>query len=87
MGASRLYRFALALGVSVSYFYEDMTATQISSTGTQGFGETKLQELQDDILQGNLLHQRNTLDLVRAYYNISDTKQRRMILELMRSLN
>ncbi len=87
MGASRIYRFAQALGVSVSYFYEDMTATQISSTGTLGFGESKQQELQDDILQGNLLHQRNTLDLVRAYYNISDTKQRRMILELMRSLN
>lgn len=83
MGSSRLFRFAQVLGVPVSYFYEDMA----TATRQPGFSESKQDALQDDILQDNLLHQRETLDLVRAYYNIADAKQRRLILELMKSLS
>ena len=86
MGSSRIFRFAEVLGVPVSYFYEEMTANAANATRVPGFGENKQDELQDDLLQGNLLHQRETLDLVRAYYNINDTKLRRHILDMMKLL-
>lgn len=86
MGSSRLFRFAQVLGVPVAYFYEDMAAATLHAPRQQGFAESRQDELHEDILQGNLLHQRETLDLVRAYHNITDVKQRRLILDLIKSL-
>lgn len=86
MGSSRLFRFAQVLGVPVSYFYDDMAAATLNAPRQHGFAESKQDELHEDILQGNLLHQRETLDLVRAYYNITDAKKRRLIQELIKSL-
>lgn len=86
MGSSRLFRFAQALGVSVSYFYEDMTPAMLHAPRQLAFNENKQDELPEDILQGNLLHQRETLDLVRAYHCITDVRQRRLIMDLIKSM-
>ncbi len=88
MGASRIFRFAQILSVPVSYFYETMDTAIINDHPSQaGFAESRQSALTDDEAPGeDLLQRRETLDLVRAFYKITDTKQRRKILELIKAI-
>lgn len=85
IGASRLYRMAQILGIPVSYFYSELPTQTL--VGTPGFAEAGQTPLQDDsmMVQSDLLHRRETLDLVRAYYK-TDLKQRRKILDLIKAM-
>lgn len=84
IGASRLYQFSIILGVSVSYFFEDMPkGPQTEGISTPiGFSDQTQAGFETDTLA-----RRETLDLVRAYYQIADPNVRKRILELARSLN
>lgn len=83
MGASRLYEFSRILDVPVSFFFEELDdaiaernmaeAPVFSSGGQEAF----------DI---DPLSKRETLELVRNYYNITDPDIRRKIFELAKSL-
>jgi transcriptional regulator with XRE-family HTH domain len=86
MGASRLYQMAQILKVPVSYFFEELAAG-FKKPLLPGFGESG-QDILDDIPDGDgdVMTRRETLDLVRTYYLISDPKQRRKVYELMRTL-
>ncbi|MEJ0063400.1 MAG: helix-turn-helix transcriptional regulator [Alphaproteobacteria bacterium] len=91
MGASRLFRIAQILSVPVSYFYGDMPAHIAADTNAQaqtGFAEgTGQSALLDEAATPNdLLQKRETLDLVRAFYKITDPKQRRKMLELIKAI-
>ena len=86
MGASRIFRFAQILSVPVSYFYDEMAASLVDERRA-GFAERGQSPLQDEEMPGDdLLQRRETLDLVRAFYKISDPKQRRKVLELIKAM-
>jgi transcriptional regulator with XRE-family HTH domain len=73
IGAGRLYALSNALEVPVSYFFEDLEAPST----VQPMRESQ---------QMDPMGRRETLNLVRSYYGITDQAIRRRMLDLMKSL-
>jgi transcriptional regulator with XRE-family HTH domain len=82
-GSSRLFDLARVLDVPVSYFFEDMTAGTASKSPSRlrGLAEPKPEPFEPDPLA-----KRETLELVRAYYRISDPAVRKRVFELTKAL-
>lgn len=82
IGASRLHQIGKVLDVPVSYFFDEMSDELDTPTGvpTKGMAETA-EEFEHDPLA-----KRETLELVRSYYKITDPKVRRRVFELVKSL-
>jgi transcriptional regulator with XRE-family HTH domain len=83
VGSSRLFDLARVLDVPVSYFFEDMTAGTSSKSPSRlrGLAEPKPEPFEPDPLA-----KRETLELVRAYYRISDPAVRKRVFELTKAL-
>lgn len=80
VSASRLWDLAAALGVPVSYFFDGLDAeSQAEALAEYEGGNSAF----DDDLMGR----RETLELVRAYYTISDPAVRRRIYDLARTIS
>jgi transcriptional regulator with XRE-family HTH domain len=73
VGASRLWEMSRVLDVPVSYFFEELDG---GPPGVAEGGE----------LDSNPMTKRETLELVRAYYKISDPAVRRRIFDLTKAL-
>ena len=83
IGASRLYQFSIILAISIAYFFEDMP----SDPQTNGISDNGgLSDNSQASFTADTMARRETLDLVRAYYQIADPEVRNRILELARSL-
>jgi transcriptional regulator with XRE-family HTH domain len=89
VGSSRLFEFAKALDVPVSYFFDEMPsnvlagrpmAARVKKGG--GFGEagTPFAVEKDPLIK------RETLQLVRAYYKIKEPSVRKRIYELVKTM-
>jgi hypothetical protein len=67
IGSSRLFEFAKVLDVPLSYFFHEMP---MSGRGRKGFAEagTPFEQEKDPLIQ------RETLELVRAYYKIREAR-------------
>ncbi len=86
MGASRLYQISRLLEVPVSYFFDEM-ASDAPNNAVPGFGESAQAPLEGpEQADAELLRRRETMELIRAYYRISDPKQRRKVYELIKSM-
>lgn len=84
IGASRLYEFSRILDVSVEYFFEEMPR---EATGVKGAKQrVGLSDTVQEKIDGDPMRRRETLELVRAYYGISDPTVRKRLYELIRSL-
>ena len=79
IGAGRLFEIAGILGVPVSFFYEDLDSASASRAG--GFAET---EEPPPVME--FVSSGEGLQLSLAFMRIRDTKVRRKILDLVRSL-
>ncbi len=73
--ASRLYDLSRAMNVSVQYFFDGM-----ATPGTMPNAANDAEQMEGDILS-----QKETLELVRAYYRLSE-RPRRRLLELAKAL-
>ena len=73
VSASRLWDIARVLGVSVSFFFEGLEADQVDQTRT---GD----------LPGDILTDKEALELLRSYYAIPEN-QRRRLFDLARVLS
>jgi transcriptional regulator with XRE-family HTH domain len=83
IGASRLFDLSRVLDVPVSYFFEDMAdAVQAASPRYMVCATEDPPEVED-----NLMSQRETLELVRAYYRITDAGVRRHVYDLAKALS
>lgn len=69
--ASRLYDLSRALNVSVQYFFDGIAAMDAANDSQR--------------LEGDILSQKETLELVRAYYRLGE-RPRRRLLELAKAL-
>ena len=77
ISASRLWDIAAALDVSISFFFE----------GLETAGEDPVHKAtSEDKLQGDLLADKEALELVRSYYAIPEA-QRRRLFDLARVLS
>ena len=70
ISASRLWDIAAAMDVPVSFFFEGLTGEQVGA----------------DVPNGDIMTDKEALDLVRAYYAIPET-QRRRLFDLARVLS
>lgn len=84
VGASRLYDLSRVLDVPISFFYDDMPESvggiRPPSRSQPGFPDTQ------DSFGDDTLSRRETLELVRAYYRITDPGVRKRVFELIKSL-
>jgi len=84
IGASRLFDLARVLDVPIGFFFDDMPPeTGGGPSGSRrsgGFAETQ------DGFEDGALHRRETLELVRAYYRITDPAVRKRVFDLIKSL-
>jgi transcriptional regulator with XRE-family HTH domain len=86
VGASRLFDLSRVLDVPISFFFDDMPDSLASVYGGQpsrrpaGFAEAQ-EGFADDTL-----NRRETLELVRAYYRITDPAVRKRVFELIKSM-
>ncbi|MEO1311793.1 MAG: helix-turn-helix transcriptional regulator [Pseudomonadota bacterium] len=76
VSASRLFALAQALDVPVSYFFEGAASAS---------GQTPRITGADSGLAPEVMHERETIDLVRAYYQLHEGPRRR-ILDLVKTL-
>ncbi|MDP6172732.1 MAG: helix-turn-helix transcriptional regulator [Rhodospirillales bacterium] len=84
IGASRLFDFSLVLGVPVEFFFEDMPSEVKDRTTTEPAvsGDNLRAELKADPSI-----KRETLELVRAYYQIRNPTTRQDLYRLVNNLS
>lgn len=86
IGASRLFDLARVLDVPIGFFFDDMpdgmggTTSGLSRRTASGFADSQ------DSFEDDTLHRRETLELVRAYYRITDPAVRKRVFDLIKSL-
>ena len=87
MGSSRLFEFAKVLGVPVTFFFEDMPQNALAGrvaarSSRKGLAEagTPFEQEKDPLIK------RETLELVRAYYNIRQDRVRKGIFEMIKKV-
>ena len=83
VGASRLFNLGRALDVPVSFFFEDLPreAAGVGKRRARGLSEAPASVLEPDSLS-----KRETVDLIRAYYQVTDPKLRKRVLDLLKAL-
>jgi transcriptional regulator with XRE-family HTH domain len=79
IGASRLYHLSRILEVPIAFFFDDMP--EAVQGGVAGMGESAQQPY-----ERNPLVKRETLELVRAYYRITDDRARKRLFELTKAM-
>lgn len=83
IGASRLYEFSRVLDVTVSYFFEDLPEELKTHQGRLSAG---MREPEEESLERDPMAKRETLELVRAYYRISNARVRKRVFDLAKAL-
>ena len=86
VGASRLFDLSRVLDVPISFFFDDMPDSLTSTYGGQASRRaTGFTESQDSFAD-DALNRRETLELVRAYYRITDPAVRKRVFDLIKSM-
>ncbi len=86
VGASRLFDLSRVLDVPISFFFDDMPDSLSANFGGMpsrrqgGITETP------DPFGDDTLSRRETLELVRAYYRITDPSIRKRVFDLIKSM-
>ena len=88
VGASRLFDLSRVLDVPIAFFFDDMPE---QLAGMHGTGQTTratggFAERQDQFGIDEALNRRETLELVRAYYRITDPSVRKRVFDLIKSM-
>ena len=88
VGASRLFELSRVLDVSISFFFDDMPEPMAHLHGTHqttraAGGFAKTQEVFGGPAGDSAMARRETQELVRAYYRITDRAIRKRVFELI----
>lgn len=79
IGSSRLYELSRILDIPVSFFFDGLNGE--AAAAIQGMAEKLAEPFEAD-----QLNRRETLEVVRAYYRISNPGVRRRVFDLIKSL-
>ena len=82
ISASRLYDLARVLDVPIEHFFDDMPTAVAASSPAQSGGMAE----EASSYEPNPIAKRETLELVRAYYKISDPQVRKRLFEMTKTL-
>ncbi len=86
VGASRLFDLSRILDVPISFFYDNMPVSMAGVVPQPQRSSPGFAEQQDGFGAGETMAKRETLELVRAYYRITDPNVRRRMLDLIKSM-
>jgi transcriptional regulator with XRE-family HTH domain len=84
IGASRLFDLANILDTEVNYFFEDMHADVAAAAPSKLHGQAETAEA--GAPEPDPMARRETLELVRAYYRISNPQVRKRLFEMTKAL-
>ncbi len=82
ISAGRLYQFSKILDVPVAYFFEQLGHAAENQNVARGFSDNE----QDEFMPADLMNSKETLDLIRAYYSITDEETRKNIYKFVKSM-
>ncbi len=84
IGSSRLFDLCNALDVEANHFFEDIPkeVARLSPASTKGF---TAEEMATNVEMKSQLARRETIELVRAYFGLSDPAIRKKFLDLIRA--
>ncbi len=82
ISASRLFALTRLLDVPIQYFFDDMPTAVAASSPVVGGGKAK----KPPSYGPDPMARRETLELVRAYYKITDPELRKRLYELAKTL-
>ncbi len=82
ISASRLFDLLRVLDVPLEYFFDDMPTAVAASSPTQGGGKAK----KPPGYELDPMAKRETLELVRAYYKITDPEIRKHLFAMTKTL-
>jgi transcriptional regulator with XRE-family HTH domain len=85
VGASRLFDLSRVLDVPISFFFDDMPDSLAANFGGVPSRRAGGVETQDPF-GDDTLSRRETLELVRAYYRITDPSVRKRVFDLIKSM-
>lgn len=87
IGSSRLFEFAKVLGVTVSHFFDDMPANALSGRAALASSRKGAGEAGTPFgVEKDPLAQRETRELMQAYYKIREDKVRKRIFETVKAV-
>ncbi len=81
MGASRLYDFARALGVQIAYFFDGYGDYVIEDDKALAMNEATAAKF-----EGEKINNRETMEVMRAYYRIKNPAVRKRIVDLIKAM-
>ncbi len=89
VSAGRLFAVSRILELPISFFFDglEMGSQEQSGNGQAGNGHSDKEEPIDVTMAADPALRHEILDLVRAYYGISDRTARSSLIELFRSLS
>ena len=79
IGSSRLFQLSKILDVPVSFLFDEMTTDTTQKSDGMAEGNKQVFEV-------DKLSRRETLELVRAYYKITDPSVRKKIFEMVKAV-
>ena len=79
IGSSRLFQLSKILDAPVSFFFDEMTTDTTKKADGMAEGNKQVFEV-------DKLSRRETLELVRAYYKITDPSVRKKIFEMVKAV-
>ncbi len=83
IGASRLFNLSRVLDVPISFFFEDLSPAAAGARKRRARG---LSEAPAAVLEPDSLSKRETVELIRAYYRVTDPQLRKPVLDLLKAL-
>lgn len=85
ISASRLYQLAQLLDVAVNFFFEGFN--EKAPRRAYGFSDTKQEDFSWlESGDGDLMERKETIDLVRTYYQVQDEATRRNFVKMLKTL-
>jgi len=84
IGASRLFNLSQVLDVPISFFFEDLSPAAAGAgrkRRAKGFSEAPAAAIDFDVLSN-----RETIKLIRAYYRVTDPQLRKRVLDLLEAI-
>ena len=85
VGSSRLFHLSRILDVPVSYFFEGLDP-DVEMPGPRGANAKGFADSAQEPYEVDQLTKRETLELVRAYYRITDPKVRKRVFEMVKAV-
>ncbi len=83
ISASRLFNLSRVLDVPMSYFFEDLSPAAAGGGRRRARGLSKAPAA---VLEPDSLSKRETVELIRAYYRVTDPGLRKRVLDLLKAL-